>query len=172
MSAAAVRPGPGATLGAIALGAVLAGLGAVFCWYLWSVYLKARAMDLWAAVPCRIIESRVDEVISVPGSPVTFRPAVVYRYEFEGKSHRSERIRRVAPQSGSRAKMDRLVAQFPAGSEATAHVNPIEPSEAVLIKDSKAAAYSLWFPGLFVVAGVGLVMAALRRRQRDSGHSA
>jgi hypothetical protein len=164
MNAAAARPGPGSTLGTILLGAVLAGLGAVFCWYLWSVYAKARAMDSWAAVPCRIVESRLEEVIPVPGSSVTFHAVVVYRYDFAGKSHRADRIRRISPQSSSRARIERLLARFPAGSEATAHVNPENPSEAVLLKDSKAAAYSMWFPGLFVVAGLGIAAGALRRR--------
>jgi hypothetical protein len=43
-------------------------------------------------------------------------------------------------------------------------VNPADPAVAVLRIDSRAPGYSLWFPALFVVGGVGIVVGALRRR--------
>lgn len=48
-----------------------------------------------------------------------------------------------------------------------AFVNPTEPNFAVLKPDTKAAGYSIWFPLLFVVGGLGIVVRAIVRRARD-----
>ncbi|MFP6880316.1 MAG: hypothetical protein VCA34_05170, partial [Roseibacillus sp.] len=36
------------------------------------------------------------------------------------------------------------------------------PSFAVLKRDSKAPGYSLWFPIIFVVGGLGIILGAVR----------
>jgi hypothetical protein len=43
-------------------------------------------------------------------------------------------------------------------------VNPADPSFAILEKDSKAVIYTIWFPGLFVVGGLGMAVQALRKK--------
>jgi hypothetical protein len=44
-------------------------------------------------------------------------------------------------------------------------VNPAEPSFAILKTDSLAPGYSIWFPALFVVGGLGITFrAALGKR--------
>jgi hypothetical protein len=47
-----------------------------------------------------------------------------------------------------------------------AFVNPAQPDFAVLKPDTKAAGYSIWFPLLFVVGGLGIVVRAIVRRAR------
>jgi hypothetical protein len=42
-------------------------------------------------------------------------------------------------------------------------VNPKNPQLAVLKPDSLAPGYSIWFPGLFMIAGLGIGMNALIR---------
>jgi hypothetical protein len=42
-------------------------------------------------------------------------------------------------------------------------VNPALPAEAVLEHASRAALYSIWFPLLFVVGGLGMLRGALKR---------
>ncbi|MGI8604059.1 MAG: DUF3592 domain-containing protein [Verrucomicrobiales bacterium] len=153
-------------LGGAFFGLFLAVIGAVFCWYLWSVFQKARAMDAWVSVPCTILESRVEQTPPVPNSAASYRAIVQYRYEFGGARYSSEKIKRVSPASSSWEKMERLRARFAAGTNVTCYVNPANPAQAVLIKDSKAAAYTLWFPAIFVVGGLGLVLSAILRQFR------
>ena len=46
--------------------------------------------------------------------------------------------------------------------ETTCYVNPVEFNSAYLKPDSLAPGYSIWFPALFVVGGLGMVISALR----------
>jgi hypothetical protein len=52
---------------------------------------------------------------------------------------------------------------YPPGSAQTCFVNPALPAEAVLEHASRAALYSIWFPLLFVVGGLGMLRGALKR---------
>ena len=47
-----------------------------------------------------------------------------------------------------------------------AYVNPSDPDFAVLKPDTKAAGYSIWFPLLFVVGGLGITVRAIVRPAR------
>ena len=145
------------------LGGAIASAGAVFAWLMWASFLRARAMDSWTAVPCVIVESRLLEEILNPNTPVNYRPVVRYRYEAAGKARESNRLRRVETKSSRRQKMESMLAPFPPGSEATAWVNPNDPDDAVLIRDKRTAIYSIWFPFLFVVGGLGIALSSALR---------
>jgi hypothetical protein len=47
-----------------------------------------------------------------------------------------------------------------------AFVNPAEPDFAVLKPDTKATGYSIWFPLLFVVGGLGIAGRAIVKQAR------
>jgi hypothetical protein len=153
----------GSALGGMMLGLAIAVAGAVFVWLMWASFQRARVMDAWTGVPCVILESRLAEEILNPNTPVNYRPVVRYRYETGGQSHESTRVRRIETKSARRPKMESLLAQFPPGSESTAWVNPTNPADAVLIRDKRTAIYSIWFPALFVVGGLGIALSSLVR---------
>ena len=155
-------------LGGVALGLSLAVAGAVFCWLMWRTYGKAREMDHWLDVPCEIVEARVEERIEVPNTPVSYVPRVVFRYEADGSIREGDRIKRVAPRSAHRQKMEELIAPFPPGSSAVCHVDPADADNAVLIRDGKYPIYSIWFPALFVVGGLGVAVSSIVRNVRRS----
>lgn len=157
------------TLLGVIFGLSLAGAGGFFAWYLWQVHEKAAEQNHWRETPCLILQSRVDEEVRAPQSAMIFRPAITYRYAAGGRELTSETIRRVHPESTSREKMEALVERYPAGSSARCFVDPEDPGRAVLIRDSKAALYSIWFPLLFVVGGLGVIWTAVRRRWGASG---
>ncbi|MFN0130488.1 MAG: DUF3592 domain-containing protein [Verrucomicrobiales bacterium] len=150
-------------LGGMLLGLAIAAAGAVFVWLMWASFQRARVMDAWTAVPCLILESRLTEEILNPNTPVNYVPLVRYRYEAGGRTHESTRLRRIETKSSRRQKMETLIAPFPAGSETTAWVNSADPADAVLVRDKRTAIYSIWFPALFVVGGLGIALSSLVR---------
>lgn len=153
----------GSALGGVLLGLAIAVAGAVFVWLMWASFQRARAMDAWIGVPCEILESRLAEEILNPNTPVNYRPVIRYRYESGGRSIESTRIRRIETKSSRRQKMEALLARFPAGVDSTAWVNPADADDSVLIRDKRTAIYSIWFPFLFVVGGLGIALSSLVR---------
>ena len=59
-------------------------------------------------------------------------------------------------------KAEKMAEKFPEGSRQTCFVNPSDPAFAVLKLDSKGPGYSLWFPLLIVVGGLGIIVGAVR----------
>ena len=53
---------------------------------------------------------------------------------------------------------------YPVGKETVCYVDPEDKSIAVLRKDTKAALYSIWFPCLFVIGGLGMIATAIFRK--------
>ncbi len=147
----------------IGMGLSLIAAGAFFVWYLWAFYQKAGRMDDWVETPCTIEKSEIDDSGLTQHYATKYSLVTEYRYAFRGESYLGNRYQRIQPFSSSRKKMESKRDRFPVGSEAICWVNPDDPAQAVLKKDTKAAIYSIWFPGLFVLGGVGIILAALRR---------
>ncbi|GAA5481018.1 DUF3592 domain-containing protein [Haloferula sargassicola] len=153
------------------IGLSLAGVGGVFAVLMWKSFMRAEDVDHWPLVPCSILESRVGSRRDDPdwpaGMPQEFRFEVRYVYEWQDRQWESTRYRlRGAPWSDTPSAAEELVLKYPEGSVAECHVNPDQPDQAVLRGETKAAGYSLWFPLLFVVGGLGIVAGAWRPRSR------
>ena len=149
-----------------AVGVSLCVIAGVFLWLMTRSYLRAKEMTTWPQVPCLILRSEVAEKRIGETVAPDYRFAVLFRYEFEGKDYESERwgLRGSMPrQDPTQAK--KLVEEFPLGSQQLCWVNPREPQIALLKLDSRAAGYSLWFPGLFFLGGVGMVVGAWRKKK-------
>jgi hypothetical protein len=149
-------------------GLLLAGIGGVFSVLMWQSFQRARAMEQWPELPCAILESEVESRRDDPDwpeeMPQEYRFRVLYQYDWKGEPRVSDRLSlRGASWSSRREKAESLVAEYPRGSVATCRVNPDRPDQVVLEADSKAPGYSLWFPLLFVLGGLGIVVGAWRR---------
>ena len=155
----------GSLLWGLALGAAVAAAGGVFCYLLTVAYQRAMETRGWTETPCEIFASSVREFRPTPHSPMNYEAAVQYSYFFDGKQFEGRRVRRGDGAGGNRAKAEKVVAAFPVGP-ATCWVDPADPEGAVLDHTSKAALYSIWFPGLFVVGGIGIMVAAVRNGLR------
>jgi hypothetical protein len=144
------------------VGLALALVGGIFCWLMWRSYDRAHTMRQWPEVPCVILESRVEERRIDPNSPPEFRFAVQYGYEWEGQRYTGEHWTwRASPWSSSREKAEQNLDDFPVGSASTCRVDPSKPAFAVLKVDSQGPGYSIWFPALFVVGGLGIATGGL-----------
>lgn len=154
-----------------AVGLALCLISGLFLWLMGRSFLRAREMMQWPQVPCLMLRAEVAERRIAPNVAPDYRISVLYRYEFAGNDYESERwgLRGSMPRS-ERQAVEALILQYPAGSRQTCWVNPRDPAMAVLKPDSRAAGYSLWFPALFFLGGVGMVVGAWKKSSPSSLH--
>ncbi|MDF1823170.1 MAG: DUF3592 domain-containing protein [Verrucomicrobiales bacterium] len=148
----------------IAMGLVLVTVGSLFVYYLWGSYERAAKMDLWVETPCLITSMSVDDSeLNQRGMP-KYIMEVRYAYEFGGKEFTGDRIKRLPIEASDPRKLKKHIERYQKNTQLVCFVDPAEPSSAVLKKDTKAALYSIWFPGLFILGGGGMILSALFRR--------
>ena len=118
-----------------------------------------------------VVVSQVGERRLGRDVPVEYSHELVYEYQFGGRFYRNERLkRRENPFFKDEDKITPEVERFAVGSKVEAFVNPEKPEEAVLEHETKAPGYSIWFPGLVLFGGLGIVARALLkmlRKQED-----
>jgi hypothetical protein len=115
-------------------------------------WLEARAAADWKEVPCTITSSRVEARRGSKGS-TSYSLEIQYDYVVDGQVYTSDRYNFAAASSGSRKWRDEVAAAYREGRQTVCYVNPAEPSEAVLIRESGTS----WFvaiPAVFFVAGL------------------
>ncbi|NNE91270.1 MAG: DUF3592 domain-containing protein [Verrucomicrobiales bacterium] len=164
MSTRSQSPNLAGKLWGVALGITLILMGSLFVWYLWAAYKKATLTDSWIKTPCEIVSSTIDESQLTQHYSTKFRLDLEYQYTFEGRSFTGTRVRRLPVESASLKKVQRKQALYPADTSSHCLVNPENPAESVLEPDSKGSLYSIWFPGLFILGGCGIIVAALRKK--------
>lgn len=146
----------------VALGLTLALIGALFVMLLGRSFLRAREMHAWPEVPCVILTSEIEQRIHDPQSPPEFRHNLSFGYEWQDVPRSGDHLTlRGSPWSSKRELAAKRAADYPAGMATTCRVDPSNPDFAVLKPDSLAPGYSIWFPGLFVIGGLGIAIRAL-----------
>ena len=147
----------------IAVGISTAMLGALFIWLMARSYLRAKEMHAWPEVPCTILSSSLVERQFDPLSPVEYRLDILFGYQWQGENHTGDQISlRDNPWTSKPGLAKNRAAEFPPGLKTTCRVNPQNPEFAVLKPDSLAPGYSIWFPALFVIGGLGMAIRAAR----------
>ena len=143
---------------------MLALAGAAFSLLMWRSYQRAREVDHWTVVPCVILRSEAEPRQIDPNGRPEYRFAVLYGYHWEGVPKESDRLKlRGRPWVGKEEAVQIFIEKYPEGSQQQCRVNPAKPEIAVLEPESKAPGYSLWFPLIFVVGGLGVVAGAWRK---------
>jgi hypothetical protein len=125
-------------------------------------------MDDWVETPCMIERFEIVEERFSVNSPVSFRIDTLYTYEFAGQTFASEKVKRVDGATSHKARAEAEARLFPPG-RAVCFVKPDAPQTAVLKKDTKAAGYTVWFPGLFVIGGLGIAINSIRKGTGRAG---
>jgi hypothetical protein len=171
MSATARHTNPRSAAGRWFLAAVgisTAMLGVLFIWLMARSYLRAKEMHTWPEVPCTILSSTLIERQHDPQSPVEYQLDLLFGYQWQGENHTGDRVSlRGNPWTSKRNLAAKRAADFPPGLETTCRVNPQNPEFAVLKPDSLAPGYSIWFPALFVIGGLGMAVRAACSKPRD-----
>lgn len=141
------------------IGLALAAAGVLFTWALWRAYERASETHRWTETPCFVIRSVVEEHREILNEPVRYVPAITYTYLVDTNSYESSSVRRVAGQTfKERAGAQEIVTKYPQSQGAICYVNPDDPKSAILVRETRAPLYSIWFPLLFVVGGLGMVI--------------
>lgn len=146
----------------VTMGLTVALIGGLFVCLLGRSFLRAREMRTWQEVPCVILTSDIEERIHDPQSPREFRHNVSFGYEWQGEPRTGDHLTlRGSGWSSKRGLIAKRQAEYPERMTTTCRVDPANPNFAVLKPDSLAPGYSIWFPGLFVVGGLGIAIKAL-----------
>lgn len=145
------------------IGLTLAILGAVFVASLWRGYVRAVETREWSTVPAVIVISEIEERQLGVNIPTEYTHKLSYEYVVDGESYLGERSkRRKNPFYKEKAKIQAEVEKWPVEAEVSSYVNPDDANESVLAHDTKAPGYSIWFPALFFVGGMGVFLKSLK----------
>ncbi len=151
----------------VVMGLIVAALGFLFIWLMGRSYLRAKEMRSWPQVPCVIISSETEERKNDPDSATEYRQAISFGYEWKGEAYTADHLTlRGSPWTSKPDVREKRAAEFPAGTATQCWVNPADPTAAYLKPDSLAPGYSIWFPGLFVIGGLGIAISAIRGVKR------
>lgn len=144
------------------LGLSLALIGGVFVWLMARSYLRAREMRSWPEVACVILTSELEERRHDTNSPLEFRHDLSFGYQWQDQPRTGDHLTlRGNPWSSKRKLMESRLKEYPVGATTTCRVDPENPDFAVLKPDSLAPGYSIWFPALFVIGGLGIAVRAV-----------
>lgn len=143
------------------IGFFVALAGAVFMYIMWQSYRQASLTRTWDKTEAVMIvsdfETRSAEFISKE-----YRWQLEYIYSYEGEDYSSTFYEpRETKWTSRKPEVQDLISKYSVNASVFCYVNPEKPSQAILSHDSKAAGYSIWFPGLFVLGGGGIMLGAL-----------
>ena len=156
-----------ATIFLVLLGLCISAVGGIFTILMWRSYQGAVEQRAWPQVEAVVLSSEAEEWQHDEFSPKEYRLKILYGYEWEGGRKTGERYGyRGNPYYNKRNKIDALVEDFSAGDKIRVFVNPADPDFAIVKPDSKAPGYSIWFPMLFVVGGLGISGRAVWKAMR------
>lgn len=165
----AVQLMKGSTVFLVMLGLVIAGVGALFVVLMGMSYMRAVDQRTWPQVEGVVLSSEVEEYKHDEFSPMEYRLKILYGYEWKGDQKTGERYGfRGNPNYNKRNTIAGLVVEYPAGKKTMVYVNPADANFTMIKPDSKAAGYSIWFPMLFVVGGLGIALRAIRAELRGN----
>jgi hypothetical protein len=118
---------------------LLLAVVAIFFTYLdVIIWIEALSMDKWVETDCHIIESRVEEE---GGKDWTDLFVVVYQYDWNGETKEAN-VYSLEYNGGSYyPDPNNLVTQYPIGSVKKCYVNPENPNQAVLEKESTVSIF-------------------------------
>ena len=151
----------GSLLGGVGLGLLIATMGTIFVFAMLNGYGLATETREWTEAPMVITRSEV-----IPNeehtNPPEYRAIVEYDYTLGGEKHSGSGIKRAEGFTKHKSKAERLAKRYPVGMEGVCWVNPENPEKTVLKHDTKAVLITVWFPGLFVIAGLGIALGSIR----------
>jgi hypothetical protein len=127
------------------------GMGMLFEVLIVREFGRAVGQRAWKETPCTITLSEVRE--NRGESPYALN--VRYQYDYNGQAFTGSAYKRSGTAVGTYSAMQKLVQRFPAGQSTVCYVNPANPAEAVLKRDSPLIGFVALFPLIFVAIGAG-----------------
>lgn len=156
-----------ASLVLLFIGTLFTLIGGAATWFLAVGPLsKMVRSGSWTEQRCTVELSRV---VSSRGSKGgrTYRPEILYRYEFGGKTYRSSQVSVFTVWSSGRDGKEETVRNYAVGSSAVCFVNPANPSEALLDRSWSWGMLLGLLPLIFVLVGIGLLVGGVKTRRKS-----
>jgi hypothetical protein len=131
---------------------VFFAMGSLFEVFILREFGRAMGQRSWQKTPCRIVSSEIQEQ---SGSDFHYLFAVSYEYEYGGHTYTGSVYKRGYSSSDKYSAAQSIVQRYPSGANLFCYVNPGNPGEAVLQRDSLAFGLVFFFPLIFVLIGAG-----------------
>jgi hypothetical protein len=116
---------------------------------------KAAAARNWPTAMGRVLSADVEtrrSSSSEGGYTTSYYPNVLYEYQVDGKSYRSNQFYVAMPVGlGNYAKVHQQVLQYPVGSMVEVYYNPADPTQAALVPSAPSSSILIWVVVLIVV---------------------
>ena len=126
---------------------------------MWQSFSRAREIAAWPRAEAVILKSEMEERRVDPVHSGEVRFSVLYAYEWQGRDMQSERFGLRGSRWTSKMKrVEALLEAYPVGSTHEVLVNPADPAVALLNGESRAPGYSIWFPALVTIGGLGMML--------------
>ncbi len=154
----------------IPFGLVFGGIGLFVTIMLARDFAEDTKTRGWTEVPAELIRSEI--LVDKAKAEAPFLLEVEYRYYFGGQTRVSTRFARKEKWSDDYEELALKRAEFLGGDgSATCFVNPDDPTEAIMERESLWAGLLVLFPLLFVLIGGGIVwagVASLRKKRKQA----
>jgi len=141
-------------------------LGSFFVVLILGEALRQAAPWFWPETSCTIVSSDVENT-GEDENP--YRPAVRYRYHFDGRVLEGTRVVRGDRDTASFDRARDRAERYPVGSTATCRVSPNHPALAVLERRIPWIAFVVFFPLIFVAVGAIGLWAVWRGSSAQDG---
>ncbi len=138
---------------------VFFAMGSLFEVLILHEFGRAAGQRFWKRVPCMIVSSEVKEV----GGESPYVAAISYQYDFGGRQYSGSVYKRGCSASDTYSGAREIVQKYPVGRATACYVNPGNPAEAVLKRNSLLIGFAALFPLIFVVIGAGGVYFIWRK---------
>jgi hypothetical protein len=129
-------------------------------------WLRVRESAAWQETPCTILSSGVKAHRSDKGGN-TYSIDIRYRYSWQGEELIGDRYNFDMGSSSGYDWRKQIVNQYPPGTRTRCYVNPNDPLDTVLVRDSNSGWWGL-LPGVFVLAGIGMIFGARKTQRSES----
>ncbi len=143
---------------------VFLAMGTFFELFIVREFVRALGQRVWSKAPCTIVSSEVQERDD-RSTPFAF--AVRYEFHYGGQLHTGSAYKRRNTTFSTYSEAQQLAQKYPVGSATFCYVNPENPGEVVLRRDSLALGLGVLFPWLFIAIGAGGIYFTWRRRPLD-----
>jgi len=140
---------------------LIVAIGAL--WWGATTARNASVSKNWPAVPGTITVSQV--AISTDDDGTTYYADVQYKYVVNDRWYTADTVNFGEYGSGSRSRVDKIVARYPPGSQAAVYYNPDDPDTAVLEPGVSWGSYFGFLMSLaFLVIPAVMLFSFIRKR--------
>ena len=124
---------------------------------------KTHAAKTWNSIPATVISSKIKSHDSEDGT--TYSVYIAYRYEVGGEEFLGDRYTFMGGSSSGHAGKAEVVRQYPKGHQFTLFVNPVDPVDSVIQRDTSAELLFGLIPLIFFIVGIAIMISGFRYKQ-------